>query len=65
MNMYYIMNLYLNTLLHNCCGYCYRTLVSEGYPVPGSKTPLTKHDERNLKKVRRKIKNKVQNIYDL
>ena len=35
-----------------------RTLVAEGYPIPG-KLPLTKHEEKNLKKVRRKIKNKV------
>jgi cyclic AMP-responsive element-binding protein 3 len=35
-----------------------RTLIAEGYPIP-SKLPLSKADERNLKKVRRKIKNKV------
>ena len=35
-----------------------RTLVAEGYPIPG-KLPLSKHEEKNLKKVRRKIKNKV------
>jgi cyclic AMP-responsive element-binding protein 3 len=35
-----------------------RTLISEGYPVP-SKLPLTKQEEKNLKKIRRKIKNKV------
>lgn len=35
-----------------------RTLISEGYPIP-SKLPLTKQEEKNLKKVRRKIKNKV------
>lgn len=35
-----------------------RTLISEGYPVP-SKLPLTKQEEKNLKKIRRKIKNKI------
>ena len=35
-----------------------RTLVSEGYPIP-QKLPLTKQEEKNLKKIRRKIKNKV------
>lgn len=35
-----------------------RTLISEGYPIP-SKLPLTKQEEKNLKKVRRKIKNKI------
>ena len=35
-----------------------RTLISEGYPIP-TKLPLTKQEEKNLKKVRRKIKNKV------
>ncbi|XP_052241716.1 cyclic AMP-responsive element-binding protein 3-like protein 1 isoform X1 [Dreissena polymorpha] len=35
-----------------------RTLVSEGYPIP-SKLPLTKQEEKNLKKIRRKIKNKI------
>jgi len=35
-----------------------RTLVAEGYPVP-SKLPLTKSEEKSLKKVRRKIKNKI------
>ena len=38
-----------------------RTLVSEGYPVP-NKLPLTKQEEKNLKKIRRKIKNKVENL---
>jgi len=36
-----------------------RTLISEGYPIP-SKLPLTKQEEKNLKKIRRKIKNKVK-----
>lgn len=36
-----------------------RTLVSEGYPIP-AKLPLTKQEEKNLKKIRRKIKNKVR-----
>nr|NP_001071674.1 transcription factor protein [Ciona intestinalis]BAE06357.1 transcription factor protein [Ciona intestinalis] len=35
-----------------------RTLVAEGYPVP-AKLPLTKSEEKSLKKVRRKIKNKI------
>lgn len=35
-----------------------RTLVSEGYPVP-DKLPLTKVEEKALKKIRRKIKNKI------
>ncbi|KAK7106872.1 hypothetical protein V1264_014905 [Littorina saxatilis] len=35
-----------------------RTLISEGYPIP-AKLPLTKQEEKNLKKVRRKIKNKI------
>ena len=38
-----------------------RTLISEGYPIP-SKLPLTKQEEKNLKKVRRKIKNKVSDL---
>ena len=37
-----------------------RTLVSEGYPVP-ARLPLSKAEERSLKKIRRKIKNKVRN----
>lgn len=35
-----------------------RTLISEGFQVP-TKTPLSKSDERALKKIRRKIKNKI------
>ncbi|KAG7187994.1 hypothetical protein KM043_013950 [Ampulex compressa] len=35
-----------------------RTLMAEGYPVP-TKLPLTKQEEKSLKKVRRKIKNKI------
>ncbi|XP_066591445.1 cyclic AMP response element-binding protein A-like [Prorops nasuta] len=35
-----------------------RTLIAEGYPVP-TKLPLTKQEEKSLKKVRRKIKNKI------
>ena len=36
-----------------------RTLISEGYPVP-QRLPLTKSEEKSLKKIRRKIKNKVK-----
>lgn len=35
-----------------------RTLTAEGYPIP-TKMPLTKQEEKYLKKVRRKIKNKI------
>ena len=40
-----------------------RTLVSEGYPVP-TKLPLTKAEEKSLKKIRRKIKNKVRHFVE-
>lgn len=35
-----------------------RTLQAEGYPIP-TRLPLTKAEEKSLKKIRRKIKNKV------
>merc|ERR1712226_1177681 len=35
-----------------------RTLISEGYPVP-QRLPLSKQEEKSLKKIRRKIKNKI------
>ncbi|XP_006861224.1 PREDICTED: cyclic AMP-responsive element-binding protein 3-like protein 2 [Chrysochloris asiatica] len=35
-----------------------RTLMAEGYPIP-TKLPLTKSEEKALKKIRRKIKNKI------
>ena len=40
-----------------------RTLISEGYPVP-QRLPLTKSEEKSLKKIRRKIKNKVKFFND-
>lgn len=37
------------------------TLISEGYPVP-TRWPLTKQEEKILKKIQQKIKNKVDRL---
>ena len=35
------------------------TLGAEGYPLPNPRLPLAPHEEKYLKRIRRKIKNKV------